>query len=105
MRPPLIISEGFDVHAYDSAEELELDTELPDVVDGIYECFDADALALRLVVEERSRIRLVEDVPRMYKRERLTLILKGSLASNRRAKGLTIPGGLEELIALVKQYQ
>ena len=105
MRLPLILAEGFDVHVFGSAAELVSHTELPDVAEGIFECFDVDALALRLVVEERSRISLVEDVPRVYKRERLIEILKGSLASNRRAKGLTIPGGLEELIALVKQYQ
>jgi hypothetical protein len=48
MRPPIIIAEGLDVSFYGSADAAALALEGPDVIEGIYRAFDADARPLLL---------------------------------------------------------
>ena len=48
MRPPIVIAEGLDVSFYGSSDAAALALEGPDVIEGIYRAFDADARPLLL---------------------------------------------------------
>lgn len=47
--PPIVIIEGRDIRVYQSIAEASLELEAIDVIDGVYQAFDANGRRLRLV--------------------------------------------------------
>jgi hypothetical protein len=52
MRFPIVLTEGYDLHIFKSADHLKFDMEPQDVGDPQRPAYDADGHALRLSVEE-----------------------------------------------------
>jgi hypothetical protein len=79
----LICAEGWDVHVFDSADELVAWVEAVDVKEGIYRCFDSDGTLLDLLVDELDRISVQERSPGGTDVVGLTKLLRESLATGR----------------------